>query len=88
VSPDLIGGHVDEGYGKVADAFRANFASSHEVGAAIAVYRNGAKVVDLSGPHGMAGALPAPLRGMAYERKSASLKRNRTTGPRVQHWSG
>jgi CubicO group peptidase (beta-lactamase class C family) len=49
VSPDLIGGDVDEGYGKVADAFRANFASGREVGAAIAVYRNGVKVVDLWG---------------------------------------
>jgi CubicO group peptidase (beta-lactamase class C family) len=49
VSPDLIGGDVDEGYGKVADAFRANFASGREVGAAMAVYRNGVKVVDLWG---------------------------------------
>jgi CubicO group peptidase (beta-lactamase class C family) len=49
VSPDLIGGEVDEGYGKVADAFRANFAGGHEVGAAVAVYRNGVKVVDLWG---------------------------------------
>jgi CubicO group peptidase (beta-lactamase class C family) len=49
VSPDLIGGDVDEGYGKVADAFRANFAAGREVGAAIAVYRNGVKVVDLWG---------------------------------------
>jgi CubicO group peptidase (beta-lactamase class C family) len=49
VSPDLLGGDVDEGYGKVADAFRANFASGREVGAAIAVYRNGVKVVDLWG---------------------------------------
>ncbi|MGB8793242.1 MAG: serine hydrolase domain-containing protein, partial [Mycobacterium sp.] len=49
VSPDLVGGDVDEGYGKVADAFRANFVSGREVGAAIAVYRNGVKVVDLWG---------------------------------------
>jgi CubicO group peptidase (beta-lactamase class C family) len=49
VSPDLIGGEVDEGYGKVADAFRANFTSGHEVGAAVAVYRDGVKVVDLWG---------------------------------------
>jgi hypothetical protein len=49
VSPDLIGGDVDEGYGKIADAFRANFASGREVGAAIAVYRDGVKVVDLWG---------------------------------------
>jgi CubicO group peptidase (beta-lactamase class C family) len=49
VSPDLIGGDVDEGYGKVADAFRRNMASGKEVGAAVAVYREGRKVVDLWG---------------------------------------
>ena len=46
---DLVGGEVDEGYGKVADAFRRNLASGHEVGAAFAVYRDGRKVVDLWG---------------------------------------
>lgn len=49
VSPDLIHGDVDEGYGKVADAFRANFAAGGEIGAAVAVYRDGVKVVDLWG---------------------------------------
>ncbi len=49
VSPDLIGGDVDEGYGKVADAFRRNMTSGQEVGAAVAVYRDGVKVVDLWG---------------------------------------
>lgn len=49
VSPDLIGGDVDAGYGKVADAFRANFSRGREVGAAVAVYREGVKVVDLWG---------------------------------------
>lgn len=49
VSPNLIGGDVDEGYGKLADAFRANFAHGREVGAAVAVYRDGVKVVDLWG---------------------------------------
>jgi CubicO group peptidase (beta-lactamase class C family) len=49
VSPDLIGGDADTGYGKVADAFRANFAAGREVGAAVAVYRDGVKVVDLWG---------------------------------------
>jgi CubicO group peptidase (beta-lactamase class C family) len=48
-SPDLIGGDVDEGYGKVADAFRRNMTSGKEVGAAFAVYRDGRKVVDLWG---------------------------------------
>ncbi len=49
VSPDLIGGDVDEGYGKVADVFRRNVTSGQEVGAAFAVYRDGRKVVDLWG---------------------------------------
>ena len=49
VSPDLIGGGVDEGYGKVSDAFRRNLGSGREVGAAVAVYREGRKVVDLWG---------------------------------------
>ncbi|GBE66856.1 serine hydrolase [Mycobacterium sp. MFM001] len=49
VSPELIGGDVDQGYGKVADAFRANFERGREVGAAVAVYRDGVKVVDLWG---------------------------------------
>lgn len=45
----MICGSVDEWYGPVADAFRANFARHHEVGAALAVYRDGVKVVDLWG---------------------------------------
>jgi CubicO group peptidase (beta-lactamase class C family) len=49
VSPELMFGDVDEGYGKVADAFRRNLSSGQEVGAAFAVYRDGAKVVDLWG---------------------------------------
>lgn len=49
VSPDLLAGDVDEGYGKVADAFRRNLSSGQEVGAAFAVYRDGRKVVDLWG---------------------------------------
>src|SRR5262245_40576443 len=49
VSSDLIGGDVDEGYGKVADVFRRNLSSGREVGAAFAVYRDGRKVVDLWG---------------------------------------
>ena len=43
VPPDLIGGDVDAGYGKVADAFRAAFRDGAEVGAAVAVYRDGVR---------------------------------------------
>ena len=49
VSPDSIGGDVDEGYGKLADVFRGNVSSGQEMGAAVAVYRDGRKVVDLWG---------------------------------------
>jgi len=49
VPPDLIGGNVDEGYGPVADAFRTNFTQRGEIGACVAVYRDGVKVVDLWG---------------------------------------
>ena len=47
----MVGGAADEGYGPVADAFRANFAERGELGAACAVYRDGRKVVDLWGGH-------------------------------------
>ncbi|WP_220131324.1 serine hydrolase domain-containing protein [Streptomyces sp. PT12] len=40
---------MDEGYGAVADAFRENFATRDEIGAACAVYHGGRKVVDLWG---------------------------------------
>jgi CubicO group peptidase (beta-lactamase class C family) len=49
VSPNLFGGDVDAGYGKVADVFRRNLISGREVGAAVAVYKDGRKVVDLWG---------------------------------------
>ncbi|MCV7302452.1 beta-lactamase family protein [Mycobacterium barrassiae] len=48
-SREAVCGDVDEGYGKVADAFRLNLSSGAEVGAAVAVYRDGRKVVDLWG---------------------------------------
>ena len=44
VSPELMGGDVDEGYGKVADAFRRNLTSGKEIGAAVAVYREGRRL--------------------------------------------
>ncbi|MGZ5395459.1 MAG: serine hydrolase domain-containing protein, partial [Mycobacterium sp.] len=42
-----MGGDADEGYGKVVDAFRHNLSSGKEIGAAVAVCRDGRKVVDL-----------------------------------------
>jgi CubicO group peptidase (beta-lactamase class C family) len=44
-----VSGDVDDGYGSVADAFRRNLNSGQELGAAVAVYRDGRKVVDLWG---------------------------------------
>lgn len=44
-----IGGGVDEGFGRVADEFRRNFDRRGDVGAAVAVYRDGRPVVDLWG---------------------------------------
>jgi CubicO group peptidase (beta-lactamase class C family) len=44
-----IDGDVDEGFGRVADEFRRNFTSRGDVGAALAVYRDGRPVVDLWG---------------------------------------
>jgi CubicO group peptidase (beta-lactamase class C family) len=49
VSADRICGDVDAGYGKIADAFRASLRGGAEVGAAVAVYRDGVKVVDMWG---------------------------------------
>ena len=46
-----VEGEVEEGYGAVADAFRANFAEHREIGAACAVYRDGVAVVDIWGGH-------------------------------------
>ncbi len=44
-----IHGDVEDGFGRVADVFRDNFTHRQEVGAAVAVYRGGRKVVDLYG---------------------------------------
>jgi CubicO group peptidase (beta-lactamase class C family) len=52
LTSDVVNGDVDEGYGKVADAFRRNLSGGAEVGAAVAVYRDGRKVVDLWGGYG------------------------------------
>lgn len=48
---DWVDGDVANGFGPVADAFRSNFRTRGEIGAALAVYRDGDKVVDLWGGH-------------------------------------
>jgi CubicO group peptidase (beta-lactamase class C family) len=57
-----IGGGVDDGFGRVADEFRRNFAGRGDVGAALAVYRDGRAVVDLW------GGLRDSARGLPWER--------------------
>ncbi|MFN8627028.1 MAG: serine hydrolase domain-containing protein [Candidatus Binatia bacterium] len=52
-----IEGTADAGFATVAEAFRANFADQHEVGAAVCIYRHGRPVVDLRG--GVADAATA-----------------------------
>ncbi len=42
-----VHGFADEGFGPVADAFRSNFELSGDVGANVALYRDGRPVVDL-----------------------------------------
>lgn len=44
-----VRGDADERFGRVVDVFRDNFATRGEVGAAVAVYLHGRKVVDLYG---------------------------------------
>ncbi|HEU4672210.1 MAG TPA: serine hydrolase domain-containing protein [Candidatus Limnocylindrales bacterium] len=44
-----IRGWVDEGFGPVADAFRANFEGRGDLGSACAVYRGGRAIVDVWG---------------------------------------
>lgn len=60
--PTLIDGDVDEGFGRVADEFRRNFAGRGDVGAAVAVFRDGRPVVDLW------GGLRDSQRGLRWER--------------------
>src|SRR5436189_4906721 len=50
-SPILIDGECDPAFAAVRDAFAENFRRRGEVGAAVCVYRDGNKVVDLWGGH-------------------------------------
>ncbi len=46
-----IEGYCDPAFSAVKETFRENFASRHEIGAAVCVYKGGEKVVDLWGGH-------------------------------------
>jgi CubicO group peptidase (beta-lactamase class C family) len=83
VSPDtLIQGTLSDSYGEVRDAFRANFDSGAEAGAAVCVYRSGKPVVDL-----WAG-VAAPSTGRLWQRSTlavlASPTKALTVGPVLQ----
>jgi CubicO group peptidase (beta-lactamase class C family) len=57
-----IDGDVDEGFGRVADEFRRNFTSRGDIGAALAVHRDGRPVIDLW------GGVRDSARGLPWER--------------------
>jgi len=59
-----VGGDVAEGFGHVVDAFRRNFDRRGDVGAALAVFRDGAPLVDLW------GGLRDPARGLPWKRNT------------------
>jgi len=53
-----IGGHVESGFEGVRAAFEANFTERGDVGAAVAVYKDGHKVIDLWGGEREKGGRP------------------------------
>ncbi|MFE0347745.1 serine hydrolase domain-containing protein [Streptomyces griseoluteus] len=69
-----VNGTVTEGFEPVAEAFAANFARLGERGAAVAVYRDGRRVVDLwAGTRDVDGSAP-------WERGTAQIVRSATKG--------
>jgi CubicO group peptidase (beta-lactamase class C family) len=74
VGVDGVRGTVDEGFEPVRDAFARNFEALGERGAAVAVYRDGRKVVDLwAGTRDVNGAAP-------WEHGTAQIVRSATKG--------
>ncbi|HEY9558051.1 MAG TPA: serine hydrolase domain-containing protein, partial [Acidimicrobiales bacterium] len=69
-----IGGGVEPGFEAVADAFAKNFSEHDEVGAAVSVYRDGHKVVDLW------GGVADPQTGAAYTDDTLQLVFSTTKG--------
>lgn len=58
IGADDVRGDVDEGYGRVADVFRGQYAAGREIGSSLAVYREGRRVVDLWGGRRAPGGAP------------------------------
>ncbi|MFH8221645.1 serine hydrolase domain-containing protein [Streptomyces sp. NPDC018057] len=72
-----VSGAVAEGFGPVGDAFAENFAVRGERGAALAVYRDGHKVVDLwAGSRDVDG----DPRDVPWEQGTAQIVRSATKG--------
>ncbi|MEU5363403.1 serine hydrolase domain-containing protein [Streptomyces sp. NPDC005925] len=77
-----VRGTVAEGFEPVREAFARNFAVLGERGAAVAVYRDGRRVVDLwGGAKDVAGGFPEDGdRGGAWQRGTAQVVRSATKG--------
>ncbi|MYS39953.1 serine hydrolase, partial [Streptomyces sp. SID5998] len=72
-----VHGTVAEGFEPVGEAFAENFAARAERGAAVAVYRDGRRVVDLwAGTRDVDGADGSPR----WERDTAQIVRSATKG--------
>lgn len=70
-----IDGEVAPGFEPVREAFAANFAHHHDIGAAVCVYQNGRPVVDLW------GGIADPDTGRMWARDTLQLVYSATKGP-------
>ncbi|MCE4948453.1 beta-lactamase family protein [Streptomyces albulus] len=75
-----VQGTVEDGFEPVRDAFAANFAERGERGAAVAVYRDGRKVVDLWGGTKDGDAEPGDATAVPWEPGTAQIVRSATKG--------
>ncbi|MEU2363154.1 serine hydrolase domain-containing protein [Streptomyces noursei] len=75
-----VQGTVEDGFEPVRDAFAANFAERGERGAAVAVYRDGRKVVDLWGGTKDGDAEPGDATAAPWEPGTAQIVRSATKG--------
>jgi CubicO group peptidase (beta-lactamase class C family) len=69
-----VSGDVDEGFGRVADEFHRNFTRRGDIGAALAVFRDGRPVVDLW------GGVRDTVRGLPWERDTMAPVFSTTKG--------
>ena len=69
-----IRGHVEEGFGAVADAFSANFAEHGDVGAGFCLYVDGKAVVDVT------GGVADTMTGRPYDEQTLQLVFSTTKG--------